>query len=231
MRQSTQTIVAVLSVVVLAIAFWLLLLGPKREKADELAEQTSTLSAEVSTQQQRVVEAIAAKRKFPDYYRQLVVIGKAVPAEAGTPSLLVQLNGVGASADTQFQSIRLGGAEGGGEVAAGEAGAMLPIGATIGAAGLPALPYGLHYEGGFFDIADFLEGLDAQVETVNGEVVADGRLVTVDSFNMLPVLGVSGGSDSGRLKVDFQVTTYVAPPGEGLTAGAGPDGPETAGSE
>src|SRR5437762_831588 len=110
MTQAARTTLAVVAVVALAGAFWLLLLGPQREKADEMAEQTSSLQSEVASEQQRVDAALVAKQKFPRYYSELVLLGKAVPAESATPSLLVQLNGVSAKADTSFRSIVGGGA-------------------------------------------------------------------------------------------------------------------------
>lgn len=233
MSRSTKSALAIVVVLALAGAFWLLLLGPKREKASELAEQTSALRGEVATERQRALAALDAKREFPRYYRELVLLGKAVPAEAATPSLLVQLNGVSAHADTRFQSISLGG-EGGGEAAAetGDPASLLPLGASIGPAGLSAMPYELEFEGGFFDIADFIEGLDSLVKTKNGVVDAKGRLVTIDSFNLAPVAAESSdAAASGSLAAGFSVSTYVTPPGQGLTAGATPSGPSTATTE
>lgn len=229
--QSTKTALAVVAVLGLAVAFWMLLLAPKREQANELAERTTQLGAEVATEQQRAAAGLEAKRNFPRNYSRLVLLGAAVPSEAATPSLLVQLNGVSARADTSFQSITLAGNEGGGGGAPVEAtesaAALLPLGATVGPAGLSAMPYALEFDGGFFDIADFIEGLDSLVETTDGEVDAKGRLVTIDGFNLAP-LAEGGTSASGRLQASFSVTTYVTPPGQGLTAGATPTGPSTA---
>lgn len=233
MSRPTKSALAIVVVLALAGAFWALLLGPKREKASELAEQTSSLRGEVATERQRALTALDAKREFPRYYRELVLLGKAVPAEAATPSLLVQLNGVSARADTRFQSISLGG-EGGGEAAAetGDPASLLPLGASIGPAGLSAMPYELEFEGGFFDIADFIEGLDSLVKTKNGVVDAKGRLVTIDSFNLAPVAAESSDeAASGNLAASFSVSTYVTPPGQGLTAGATSSGPSTATTE
>jgi Tfp pilus assembly protein PilO len=230
MGQSSKTAFAVLAVIALAGAFWLLLLGPKREKASELAEQTISLRAEAASEQQRAEAALVAKREFPRYYSELVLLGKAVPAEAATPSLLVQLNAVSAKADTKFQSIVGGGA--GSEEASttaavpGEEAAMLPpIGATAGPAGLSAMPYSVQFDGGFFAIADFIEGLDSLVKTKDGVVDADGRLVMIDGFNMGPAQ--EKDSAPGELATTFGVTTYIVPPGQGLTAGATPSGPST----
>ncbi len=234
MNQSTKTALAIVAVVALAGAFWLLLLGPKREKASELAKQTSALRSEVAAEQQRVAAAVVAKRKFPRYYAELVLLGKAVPAEAATPSLLVQLNGISRKADTSFQSIAAGGgaeeetaAVPTGEVTAstGETTALPPIGSTLGPAGLGALPYGLQFNGDFFDVADFIEGLDALVTTKDGIIDAEGRMVTIDSFSLEPL--EEEDSPPEELAANFSVNTYVTPPGQGLTAGATPSGPAT----
>jgi Tfp pilus assembly protein PilO len=229
MSQPTKTALAVVAVIVLAGAFWLALLGPKREKASELAEQTTSLQSEVATERQRAEAALAAKREFPRYYSELVLLGKAVPAEAATPSLLVQLNGVSDAAGTSFQSIT--GGSGGSEettsvVSPGEdASALPPIGSASGPAGLLAMPYSLQFNGGFYEIADFIEGLDSLVKTKEGVVDADGRLVMIDGFDMAPL--EEENSTPGELSGTFGVNTYVAPPGQGLTAGATPAGPST----
>ena len=45
----------------------------------------------------------------------------------------------------------------------------LPIGATVGPAGLPVTPYDLKYFGEFFDMADFFASLDERVEVTKAE--------------------------------------------------------------
>ncbi len=232
MNESTRIVLVVVAMVVIAGAFWFLLLAPKREKASELSEQVSTLSTEVAGAKQQIAAGQAAKKNFPSDYRQLVELGKAVPAEAATPSLLVQLNGLSARARTSFESIALGGGSGGGSSAtaaagSGNAGELLPLGAGAGPSGFAAMPYALAFEGGFFDITKFIEGLDSLVQTKgDGEVDAHGRLVTIDGFSFAPSGGEGSGSgSSGQLAANFTVNTYVTPPGQGLTAGASPAGP------
>lgn len=231
MGQSTKTAFAVVAVIALAGAFWLLLLGPKRDKASELSEQTTSLQSEVATEQQRAEAALVAKHEFPRYYSELVLLGKAVPAEAATPSLLVQLNGISSKADTTFESIVGGSGTSEEEAAAttaapGEEAAILPpLGSIAGPAGLSAMPYSVQFNGDFFAIADFIEGLDSLVRTKDGVVDADGRLVMIDGFAMAPA--EEEGSALNELATTFGVTTYIVPPGQGLTAGATPSGPST----
>jgi Tfp pilus assembly protein PilO len=228
MSESTKTIAAVFSVIALALAFWLILLSPKRDQANELSEKVSALTTAVTTEQQRYDEAVVAKKAFPASYRELVVLGKAVPAEAATASLLVQLNGLTTNAKSVFSSIKLNGA--GEEAAAvtegGGASSLLPIGAQATGVGLAVMPYQVTVQGGFFGIAKFLQQLDALVETKNEEVDVHGRLLVVEGFT-LEALAEESGSSNGSLLANFRVATYVTPPGEGLTAGATPAGPST----
>ena len=60
----------------------------------------------------------------------------------------------------------------------------MPLGATVGPAGLAVMPYTLTFGGSFFQIADFIKGLDSLVETKNEEVAVDGRLFTVNGFSL-----------------------------------------------
>lgn len=242
---SNKAIVGMLVVAVLAAAFWILLLSPKREQASELAAEVEQQQAALVQAQSQVTEATAARKEFPSDYRQLVVLGKAVPANDETASLLVELNRVADHADVTFDSLQLS-STGGGEAApatglAQEASAtsavttastvppteaeaaLLPLGATIGSAGLGVMPYNLTFSGKFFQVADFIHGIDSLVHTGKAEVGVDGRLVTLDGFSLTE----SSEEGSGELEASFAVTTYLVPPEQGLTAGATPTSPAT----
>lgn len=293
MKGSDRAIFLGVGVVLLAAAFYFLLLSPKRDRAAELEQQVSGLEAGVSEQEQVAAFGEQARRDFPEYYGRLVVLGKAVPEEADSASLLVQLNELAADAHVDFRGITLGGdASGAGSSApvatpavpaappsgtvptasgdsatgstetaapagstdtAAPAGspapagstdaaaaavsttaapateataADLPLGALVGTAGLSTLPYELTFRGGFFDIADYIGGVDSLVQMGGGAKTAlvDGRLLTVDGF------ALKGGAPGGDpvLSASFMLTAYVTPPTEGLTAGATPGGPAPA---
>ncbi|HTT94455.1 MAG TPA: hypothetical protein VMF55_07265 [Solirubrobacterales bacterium] len=233
-NESAKSALAVVFVIAIAAAFWLILLSPKRDQANELKDQAATLTTELESAQAQADEALAAKKDFAADYAQLVQIGKAVPADAATPSLLVELEVLGDLTRTNFHSISLGtgeGGESGGEASSesGESQSLPPLGATSGPAGLLAMPYALEFEGGFFEIAEFIQGLDSLVKTKDGEVDARGRLITVDSFELTPA--EEGGGSSSTLVAHLSVSTYVTPPGQGLTAGATAAGPATASYE
>lgn len=280
MRASERTIVFGVVLAALAIAFYVLVLGPQRDKASELSKQVGDLHASISREQQVADFAEQARRDFPRYYGRLVVLGKAVPEQADTASMLVQLDSISNRSQVAFQGISLSqGSDSAGTgtsssssttttpptsgttpttpsapastgtgtsgvapstAASGTSGspapvsatpapateasaATLPIGAVVGPGGLPTLPYDLTFRGTFFDISNFIGGIDGLVTPHDGgtQVSSDGRLFTVNGF------ALNGGApgSSPKLDANFLVTTYVTPEEQGLTAGATPSGP------
>ena len=235
MDDSKRTIIACVALAVLAGAFWLLALSPKRQEAADLATQVDQLRSQVAAKQQEAAAAAAAKRGFGGDYRRLVLLGKAVPGGDDTASLLVELSKVADRSGVQFRSIELNSS---GDAAAATvaapapapttgttatpvsateaAASVLPIGATVGAAGLGVMPYKLSFRGGFFETANFLKGVDRLVETKSGEVAANGRLVTIDGFSIVPDQSLG----FPHLTASFSVTTFLTPPQQGVTAGA-----------
>jgi Tfp pilus assembly protein PilO len=247
MGASNRLIVSILAIAAVAIAFWMLALGPKREEADKLSDQVEQLHVSLAEAQAKATEAAAARQEFPDDYQQLVVLGQAVPAGDETSSLLVELNQIAAGSKVKFDSFQLNGS---GETstaaptaaappatpAAGSSGAVpaaatvppteaaasiLPLGAEIGPAGLGVMPYSLTFSGDFFQIAKFIKGIDSLVHTGSPNVAVDGRLVTLNGFS----LNADPERKFPHLNASFAVTTYVIPPSQGLTAGATPTAP------
>jgi Tfp pilus assembly protein PilO len=213
---------------VLVAAFWVLVLSPKRQEASDLGATATELKSGLAVHQQEASEALAAKKDFSDDYRQLVVLGEAVPGDDDTASLLVALNSISDHAHVRFQEIGL---ESGGEeapAAAASAGteapptevaaSLMPLGATIGPAGLAVMPYNLKFTGNFAHVSDFIKGLDKLVKTTNSGVSVDGRLITIDGFS----LASAQGQTFPQLEANFAVTTFLTPPSQGVTAGATP---------
>lgn len=234
---SKALIAAMVGIVVLVLVFWMMLLSPKREEASKLGKEVETQEASLAAHEAEVTQALQARDEFPSNYEQLVVLGKAVPGDDDTASLIVQLNRIARSADVSFRNLEL--AENAGEAAPAPApeettgttggsasptevaASTLPLGATIGPAGLAVMPYELTFEGEFFEIADFIKGLDSLVRTENARVSVNGRLFTINGFS----LGPSGSKPFPALEATFSITTYLTPPSEGVTSGATPTSP------
>jgi Tfp pilus assembly protein PilO len=238
---SNAIVVGVLAVVVLGLAFYMLLLSPKREEASKLEAQVEQAKGSLAQHRAEIATAEEARQDFPAEYQKLVVLGKAVPGDDETASLLVQVNHIADHARVRFSNMALS-AEGtseatGAAAPAGESGApisptevaasTMPLGATIGPAGLGVMPYTLAFEGNFFQIADFIRGLDSMVKTKNEQVTVDGRLLTLNGFS----LQAAPKAEFPMLQATFSVTTYLTPPGEGLAGGTAPEGPPATESE
>jgi Tfp pilus assembly protein PilO len=236
MTPTNRLIAAMLVIAVLGAAFWMLALSPKRDEVAQLDKQVSKAEASLSQHRAEVAQGLEAREEFASDYQQLVVLGKAVPGDDDTASLLVELNRIAKRAKVKFNTFNLTPGEAGGgeapeaaesteepvsptEVAA----STLPLGATIGSAGLAVMPYQLTFRGDFFKLADFIKGLDSLVKTKNASVSVDGRLITVDGF----ALEADPNVGFPKLEAKVSVTTYLTPPSQGITAGASPSGPAT----
>jgi Tfp pilus assembly protein PilO len=238
LSSSNLTVVAVLAIVVLGFVFYSMALSPKREEASKLEAQVEQVKGSLAQHQAEIATAEEARAEFPAEYQRLVVLGKAVPGDDDTASLLVQVNHIADHAGVRFSNLALS-SEGGGESsettappaeASGAsvsptevAASTMPLGATIGPAGLGVMPYTLTFTGNFFHVADFIEGLDSLVKTKNEEVAVDGRLLTVNGFS----LQEAPKAEFPSLEATFSVTAYLTPPGEGLAGGvSSPESPE-----
>ncbi len=286
MKGTDRIVLVGIGVAALALVFWLLILSPKRNEANELGNQISDLKSSIDEQKQIADFGEQARSEFPRDYGRLVVLGKAVPADSDTASLMVELNRLSSESGVQFRSIEIGAATGtavappttpttptgtsttgtsttgtsttgtsttsttppaGTTTAPAPAAATstetgtsttapstttgalpteatastLPIGATVGAAGLPTLPYKLRFRGDFFQVANFMRRIDGLIRTRGGNVRADGRLFTVDGFSL------TGDEIKGfpKLNVWLEVTTYITPEAQGLFNGASPTAP------
>lgn len=237
LSSSNLTVVGVLGLVVIAIAFYSLALSPKRKEASELEAQAEGVQTSLAMHRSEIAAGEQARESFSDEYQRLVVLGKAVPGDDDTASLFVQVNHIADQTGVRFSNLALSGSgeatesteealppteSFGAPISPTEAAAStMPLGATIGAAGLGVMPYNLTFGGSFFEIADFIKGLDSLVKTNEEEVAVDGRLLTVNGFSLKP----PQKGDFPMLEATFSVTTYLTPPGEGLTGGVSPEAP------
>jgi Tfp pilus assembly protein PilO len=246
----------VIMAVILGI-FYFKVLSPKRDEASSLKKDISDLQAQIDQQKQLADFGEDARRHYPQYYGQLVVMGKAAPANADTSSLLIELNSIANRTGVTFDGIALSAGSGDSAAPASSSStdtsssssstsssssstsvpaattpapateasaANMPLGAVVGSAGLPTMPYELTFQGSYFDVADFLKGVDDLIH-VHGtsQIAANGRLLTIDGFALKP--SEDAKPSDPTLDVTLAVTSYVTPADQGLTAGATPGGP------
>jgi hypothetical protein len=254
MRANDRVILIVVPLLALCAGFWFLLIAPKRQEASDLQSQIDSAQSSIAAAEDRIASAEAARQDFPKNYGELVELGRAVPEDDDQATLVYDMSELGAANDLDFRRFEVkpgettsvapppppvatdadAAAQSEAQVAAVEdagtttsapateaAAALLPIGATVGPAGLPVMPYEFQYSGEFFDVSDFLADIDRTVSTKSGDPVVHGRLMTIDGFSLTadPVLGFPS------VEANFAVTTYIVPPGEGISGGATPAGP------
>lgn len=238
LSSSNLTVVGVLVIVVLGVAFYAMALSPKREEASKLETQVEQVKGSLAQHEAEIAAAEEARADFPTEYQHLVVLGKAVPGGDETASLLIQVNHIADHAGVRFSELALS-SEGAGETTESVAppaeasgapaspteveASTMPLGATIGPAGLGVMPYTLSFTGNFLHVADFIKGLDSLVKTQGEKVAVDGRLLTVNGF----ALKAAPKTEFPILEATFSVTAYLTPPGEGLTGGVSPESPGT----
>ena len=234
MNSKNRLIAAMVAIVVLAAAFWMMLLSPKRDEVKKLDVQVERVETSLVQHEAEIAAGEEAREEFPMDYQRLVVLGKAVPGDDDVASLLVQLNGIARHADGTFREIKLSSSGGGEEAPPAPAvtgtepasptevsASLLPLGASVGPAGLAVMPYEVTFDGNFFDVADFIAGLDSLVKTDDTQVAVDGRLLTVDSFTL------EADQEKGfpDLEASFSLTSYLTPPSQGVTGGATTEAP------
>ncbi|UJA20282.1 hypothetical protein HJD18_08720 [Thermoleophilia bacterium SCSIO 60948] len=243
MKSSDKMILLGLAIVAALAGVWFLVIAPKRDEVAKLDDEIATLEQSVSEQEALASQAEAAEADFDEAYSAMVRLGKAVPADSDTASLIDQVEGISSRARTDFLSLTLT-TEGDasataaapaptptdGTVPATESSvALQPLGAQVGPAGLMTMPYDLTFEGDFFGLSKFFAGLDGLVHVDNqgqlvtrGSQAARGRLLTIDGFSLS--LNEEGGA-SDLLSANVSLTSYLTPPDQGATAGATGAGP------
>jgi len=245
-KSNDRTILFVVAGVAAVAAFYFLMISPKRAEVGELDTKISAARTVVAEQQQLATLAEQAKKEYRSDYQHLVVLGKAVPGDDDVSSLIEQVNSHAEAADIDFRALTLAAADSDaagapaptapaapaptapGETPAAttpapateQAVATLPLGATVGPAGLPTMPYDLTFSGGFFQIADFIAGLDGMVKVEDDGVGVNGRLLTIDGFSLS-----SSAEGFPNLTANLHVTSFVTPADQGVTAGATPTSP------
>lgn len=257
MRRNDRVILIVLPLLALAAAFWFLLISPKRDEGAQLQDDIDSSRAALEEAQNQIAVAEEARSAFAKNYAELVELGRAVPEDDDQSTLVYDMAELGDDNELDFRSFIVVPGSGEPppapapeptasaadeseervDAAAAEAtptttpapateasAATLPIGASVGPAGLPVTPYEFKYTGNFFDVANFLEDVDATVTTESGKPVVHGRLMTVDGFALVGDQLTSFPT----VEANFAITTYIVPPGEGITGGATPAGPAPA---
>lgn len=225
-----RMVLMVVSVLVVLAATWLLVVSPERQKASKLGDQVTAAQAQLVTAEGQVASARTAQTQYSAAYTSIVKLGKAVPAGQEVPSLIYQLDQASSSKQVDFFSITSGaGAPG----ASGSSSASTPATpAATASGGLTQMPFTFVFNGSYDQLYHLFDQLNRfTVRTASGGLRVSGRLLTIQSVKLSPVIGTEpagGKSISPRLTGTVTATAYVLPASLPSASEATPSSPGAA---
>lgn len=191
----TQYVLAVLGVVAVALAGYLLLVGPKRSEAAKLDRELSELRAAQIVQPSQ-------SRESGDVV-ELFLLAKAMPDTMDMPGVVLDLSRLASTSGLDLMSIT-----------------PQPV---VAGQGFEALPLQAIVEGRYPAISRFLRRLRTRVALRDGRVVLHGRLYTVAKLEFATGTGTTAGLRL-RATVTLNAYRFgaeAAPPGTAALPPAG----------
>jgi Tfp pilus assembly protein PilO len=215
----------------LIIAYWFLMLAPKRKEVTSVKDQLTQAQAQRDTAVQRLAGLSGAKRSFAKDYATVIYVGKSIPTTVDMPSLLVQLDRASRGTGIRFSSIKVGTRSSGtssAASAAAPAASGTPAPATSAAStsksSLDNVPLDFEFNGSYFELADFLHRMKRFVRVSNDRIVVRGRLMTINDVTF----DVPEPTNPTAIKATIHATVYLSPKAQGSAAGASASGPSGA---
>jgi Tfp pilus assembly protein PilO len=221
--RNIRIVIAVALAAGAGFGYWHFLLGPKRVEADRLARKVESAQAEFAQAQATVATYEKARADYKSNYLTVVRLGKAVPADDDTRSLVMQLDAAASRSGVDFSALQVSNSNSAPAAGTGAAAATtkLPPGAVqVGSAGFAQMPFSFGFQGTFHDLESFFGRLERFVTLKDGTIGVSGRLLRVESLQIAP-----GDKGFPNLKATITASSYMAPAQQGLTLGATPTGP------
>jgi Tfp pilus assembly protein PilO len=178
--------------------YWKLVLAPKREQVAELDKEIAFKEAQLVQTQNLIASYQGAKDQYKANYATVARLGKAVPTNDDTRSLVVQLDTAAKRSDVNFDAINL---NGGG----GSEGASVAPGA-VNAGSFSAMPFSFSFTGDFSTLGKFFSRLERFVTLREDQIKVSGRLLRVESISLTP-----GADGWPGLNAQVGASSYIVP--------------------
>jgi Tfp pilus assembly protein PilO len=175
-------------IVLLAVASYFLLIGPKYSEADDVDQQTGATQDQIVVLRKRNAELNKQEKQLPTFLAQLAKSQKALPATAGMSDFLNQLQAAGDNVGISVSGL---------SVAA-------PI-ASTSATGVWELPVTLTAVGD----ADKLSAFLTQLQNVQPRAVL---IKSVDFKAADATADTSADAGASQPTMNLSLSTFVAPP-------------------
>jgi Tfp pilus assembly protein PilO len=193
-------IVAVLALVAVG-GYWKLELEPKRAEIATLDQQVATQEAQLAQTQSLIATYKGARDAYKVNYASVVRLGKAIPSDDDTRSLVVQLDTAAKRSGVDFDALNVNGGGAGGSGAG-----TVAVPGAINAGAFSAMPFSLGFTGNFSTLGEFLARLERFVTLKGEEIQVNGRLLRVESISLKPAEGGWPG-----LGVQIGASSYIVP--------------------
>lgn len=183
-------IITAVVAVVIAVAWYFLLLSPTRSEIAAKTDEVEVAQTNLNTSRQQVTRLEAYKKTAPQSRAEIVRLGKMLPVSEGIPSLIVELTKTASSSGVGL------------------------VGITRGESS-PGTPFGIQavnveVSGRFFETEDFLHRLESYVAFNNANFRVTGRLLQVVSVNMSAQgLAAETSATSPPLSVSIVLNAYL----------------------
>jgi Tfp pilus assembly protein PilO len=217
-RTYRTLLVAVLAVLAVG-GYWKLALAPKRAEAQDLAKQVATADAQLAQSRGLLATYQGAQGQYKTNFASVVRLGKAVPADDDTRSLLVELDAAAKRSNASFQTLDVG--TGASSATTGATTAPVAPGA-ISAGSYSEMPFTLAFGGDFGTLENFLGRMQRFVTLKGDKILVDGRLMRVESLDVEP-----GADGWPALTAKITASTYIVPDSEAPATGSTAPGPNT----
>jgi len=189
--------------------YYKLVLAPKRAQVAELDQKVAFQQAQLVQTQTLIATYQGARDEYKVNYATVVRLGKAVPTNDDTRSLVVQLDAAAKRSGVDFDTININGGGGGG----GEAGGVAP--GAVNAGAFSAMPFSFSFTGTFDTLGNFFSRLERFVSLKGDEIAVSGRLLRVESISLAP-----GETGWPSMSAQIGASSYIVPEGQTTASAA-----------
>jgi hypothetical protein len=195
LRPRDRIALAVVLVLALVGAYYVLILTPERHKASSLGTAIAGERQALTTAEANYAVGRAAQASIKADAPEWAALRKAVPNTSDIPALLRVLERNASAVHVKMQAITLSGAGG----TAAPTPTPTPTPSTGGATGATSVPLQLTFAGGYKALHNLVRRLDGLVVVSGGKVHATGPLLSISDVSL---------SGSPALTVQLTATIY-----------------------
>jgi Tfp pilus assembly protein PilO len=199
-----RILLAAVAAILAVGGYWKLALAPKRVQAQALAKQVADADAQLAQSRTLLAAYQGAQGQYKTNFATVVRLGKAVPSDDDTRSLLVQLDASAKRSGSAFDTLDVGSGTNSATTTGASATPVAP--GAISAGSYSEMPFSLVFSGSFGTLENFLGRLQRFVTLHGDKILVDGRLMRVEAIDVEP-----GANGWPALSAKITASTYIVP--------------------